>query len=487
MPEDQKNVTVENISTTPVNADSQSTIDFSKFWLSAWNEEKKEEKHLFGQPSVAEPVAEKSVMSQLNSQAQEKKEDVEISNLNIEESKQKDQKKVELWTSWIWEEKKGHKISHFEVLMLSYIVLGISIVAALFVGIYGQYFKLAIEATTDVNYVEYIEKYKGISKTISKYTNINDYNKLSLDNALFMAPNADDNLNGIINNPRLNYIQKKDIIQNNITSFSSEIINNKTTLNNLKSEINLYGFMPKDLYDTIQKQEWISNIKNSMILQENIKFITAFKAFGYMHSFVYSFSSFLNKNPLDVEEKLNLLNSDGEKQIITYTNNCYFNPYEISYDCDNINDFDNYYKLIDPTDKTKLDLTFLKKLAYYVDTKLQQTDIPTFWIIFSTFDPKQDNVSFTIDLNTNPEDEIALSKQWILNPHLYVVTNLINLLRESLLIIWENIKADQVKITPKIIRIWSTTFTVNNTSLNLTVPIQKQNQREISDFFMSNK
>jgi hypothetical protein len=31
MPEDQKNVTVENISTTPVNADSQSTIDFSKF------------------------------------------------------------------------------------------------------------------------------------------------------------------------------------------------------------------------------------------------------------------------------------------------------------------------------------------------------------------------------------------------------------------------------------------------------------------------
>jgi len=93
MPEDQKNVTVENISTTPVNADSQSTIDFSKFWLSAWNEEKKEEKHLFGQPSVAEPVAEKSVMSQLNSQAQEKKEDVEISNLNIEESKQKDQKK----------------------------------------------------------------------------------------------------------------------------------------------------------------------------------------------------------------------------------------------------------------------------------------------------------------------------------------------------------------------------------------------------------
>jgi len=371
--------------------------------------------------------------------------------------------------------------------MLSYIVLGISIVAALFVGIYGQYFKLAIEATTDVNYVEYIEKYKGISKTISKYTNINDYNKLSLDNALFMAPNADDNLNGIINNPRLNYIQKKDIIQNNITSFSSEIINNKTTLNNLKSEINLYGFMPKDLYDTIQKQEWISNIKNSMILQENIKFITAFKAFGYMHSFVYSFSSFLNKNPLDVEEKLNLLNSDGEKQIITYTNNCYFNPYEISYDCDNINDFDNYYKLIDPTDKTKLDLTFLKKLAYYVDTKLQQTDIPTFWIIFSTFDPKQDNVSFTIDLNTNPEDEIALSKQWILNPHLYVVTNLINLLRESLLIIWENIKADQVKITPKIIRIWSTTFTVNNTSLNLTVPIQKQNQREISDFFMSNK
>jgi hypothetical protein len=54
-----------------------------------------------------------------------------------------------------------------------------------------------------------------------------------------------------------------------------------------------------------------------------------------------------------------------------------------------------------------------------------------------------------------------------------------------LLVIWEWIKADQIKTSPKIIRVGSTVFTVNNSSIKLSLPIQKGSQREISDFFSS--
>jgi len=98
-----------------------------------------------------------------------------------------------------------------------------------------------------------------------------------------------------------------------------------------------------------------------------------------------------------------------------------------------IGDFDAYYKIIDT--QRKIDTEFIKQLAVYIDNKLQETDIPTFSISFLKFNPKEENIEFTINLNTNSQDEIALNKQGILNPHVFIVTNLINLLKQSLLII----------------------------------------------------
>ncbi|HCY21622.1 TPA: hypothetical protein DIC40_07425 [Patescibacteria group bacterium] len=148
-----------------------------------------------------------------------------------------------------------------------------------------------------------------------------------------------------------------------------------------------------------------------------------------------------------------------------------------------IEDFDNYYKIID-TQRT-VDTEFIKQLATYVDNKLQETDVPTFSINFIKFNPKEETLDFTIDLNTHSQDEIALNKQGILNPHVFIVTNLINLLKQSLLVIGEDIKADQIKTNPKTIRVGSTVFTVNNSSIKMSLPIQKSSQREISDFFSS--
>lgn len=496
MPENQTPQTPTPSNTTPPQpaVQPEANIDFSKFSISASSEAKQtnpleNKPNLLGRngPTIPESSEEsaQSVIAQLNQIKEEKQIDVQIENINIQERYEGKEEKVSLWSSWIGEKKAQSKaLNELQMVMVSYIIFFISVIGIILVSVYGKYLNLASQAQNNGEYSNYINTYRDIARTISRYTNINDYDALSSQNSLLTTADASQNINTIINNSTLNYVQKKDILQNNISAFSNQLLSNANNLDNIKKEVGKYWFLPKELYETIQEQQGIGSIKRSMILMENIKFITAFKVFSYMDSFIQSFASSLNKDPLDVEQKLNEINDEGEKEIITYTNNCYFNPYEIDYDCNIINDFDNYYNLMDSSGKT--DTSFIKKLVAYVDMKLQQTDIPTFSINFPNFDPRQDTISFSIDVNTNAQDELALSKQGILNPHLYVVTNLINLLKQSLLVIGENIKADKINISPKTIRVGSTVFTVNTSNITLTLPIQKSIQREISDFFTDN-
>jgi hypothetical protein len=48
---------------------------------------------------------------------------------------------------------------------------------------------------------------------------------------------------------------------------------------------------------------------------------------------------------------------------------------------------------------------------YYVDKKLEQTDLPSFSITFKKYDPTQKQISFTVEVNTFKQDEIALIKK----------------------------------------------------------------------------
>jgi hypothetical protein len=87
-----------------------------------------------------------------------------------------------------------------------------------------------------------------------------------------------------------------------------------------------------------------------------------------------------------------------------------------------------------------------------------------------------------VEVNTSKQDEAALTAKWIINPHIFIVTNLLNLIKQSMFVISENIDAKQLKITQKTIKIWSTIFTVNNSVMNFVLPLQKSTEREISDY-----
>jgi hypothetical protein len=208
--------------------------------------------------------------------------------------------------------------------------------------------------------------------------------------------------------------------------------------------------VPQDVFALVDNQNGIS-MKSLLLSIENIKFTSAIKVFGYLDTFIQSLATTLSMSPEDVKTKMQALNTLGEKDVLVYLNDCYLNPFEIDYDCGTIGDFDRYYKLI--RKDTTLDRTFLKKVLYYIDLKLEQTDLPSFLVTFSRFNPRDPKISFTIEINTFKQDEIALAKQGILSPHLFILSNLLNLFRQSLVVVTEDVKTNSIDVSPRTIKI----------------------------------
>lgn len=469
------------------------TIDFSKFSL--WSESPQEvgkttnvfqpENTSTDQETVTSPITQqtetKNLIAELNTMQQDVQPDVHIENIVIQESKPENKEAPVLGSSGIEKTPTKKTAKNIEEIMLAYIAIAFSIVTIFLTSLYNKYISLSVEPTTTNEWL--VTTVKNITKTISEHTSINDYAFRSEKTDILTNDDAKNTTKRIIESNRLNFLHKKDILEKNIEQLSQQTILNAQKLDSVKKEIIKYGFIPQQIYDIIEQQQGISGIKKRMALMENIKFLTAFKAFSYMESFIQGLANNTNKDPLLIEGKMKTAVVDWEKDIIIYTNTCFLNPYEISNNCSMIGDFDAYYKIIDT--QRKVDTEFIKQLAVYIENKLQETDIPTFSISFLKFNPKEENIEFTINLNTNSQDEIALNKQGILNPHVFIVTNLINLLKQSLLIIWEDIKADQIRTEPRTIRVGSTIFTVNTSSITMKLPVQKSIQREISDFFSS--
>jgi hypothetical protein len=292
-------------------------------------------------------------------------------------------------------------------------------------------------------------------------------------------------VNKVIKDTNLSYIQKKDILQQSLDNFSTVFVANTQKLTTLKENISKYGFFSQEIYDLFQTQNASTSIKKYLISLEIIKFSSAIKVFSYLDTFVSSVANALDMTTNQVQNKMQTFADRGEKDILVYLNNCYLNPYEINYDCNLVGDFDRYYALIDK-ETPPVDTNFFKKMMYYVDNKLEQTDIPSFSVTFKKYNPTQKEISFTVEVNTFKQDEVALIKKGIINPHIFILSNLLNLIKQSVFVISENIDAKSIKITQKVIKIGSSVFTVNNSTMDFVLPIQKSSEREISDYIDPN-
>ena len=211
---------------------------------------------------------------------------------------------------------------------------------------------------------------------------------------------------------------------------------------------------------------------------EAIKFSSAISVFSYLDTFTTSLvqSLWIDKN--EIEEKVSKVTDRWETDINTYIKNCYLNPFESDYDCDYIWDFDEYYKNLNDDFDTK----FFKELIKYTDSRLEQSEIPSFTISFKEFNQKDNEITFDIEINTLKEDEAELTKKGILSPHIFILNSLLNSLRQSRFIVWDDISVKTLNVTPNTYIIWSSEINVNRSVNTFTVRIKKENAVEIDDF-----
>ena len=376
----------------------------------------------------------------------------------------------------IW---RKFELSYWKVFVISFVVMVLSgIIAAGFFA-YTKYVRLAVDPVLYPPYDEYVEKYQKYEEKITDIIpiwNYKDYKKLSI-TGLWWS----ENLNKILETEDLSYIHKKNIIQWELDEISNDILKNFQQLSLLRQDITKYGLLSKELYTLMGYQEKTVSIKQSLLSLEVIKFSSAMRVFSYLNTFIEWFATAMPGLETEVvEDSMQNMITRGEKDIYLYLNNCYLNPYERNYECDTISDFDEYYLVLETEES--FDRVFFKQLIKYIDLKLEQTEIPSFSIVFKKFNQSQKQISFSIDVNTFQQDEIALAEKNIINPHIFIVTQLLNLLKQSTFIIGETIDIRNLKVEPKLVSIWESQFTINNSQMSFNLPIQKSSQREIYDF-----
>ena len=293
---------------------------------------------------------------------------------------------------------------------------------------------------------------------------------------------AKEKITKIIKDLSLNYVQKRDILQSVANKIGTSILDLKWKIQQDTNALNKDWFFPEELVWILKQDNAVGSIQRSLLSLEVVKFSSAIKVFSLMDTFLSSMVSDFGYQQSEIKKILNELIERGENDIQNYLNYCYNNPYE-PVQCNIIWDFDKYYQLREnSTGEKPFNTSFFKKLMEHIDKKLEYSNVPSFSITFNSFDGKSNSIAFTVEVNTLKEDEYVLLKQGIKSPHIFIVSELIQLLKQSTFIVGKAIDAKDIRVTSKPITIWDSKYMVNNSVKTFTLPIQKNTEREIFDY-----
>ena len=293
---------------------------------------------------------------------------------------------------------------------------------------------------------------------------------------------AKEKITRIIKDLSLNYVQKRDILQSVANKIGTSILDLKWKIQQDTNALNKDWFFPEELVWILKQDNAVGSIQRSLLSLEVVKFSSAIKVFSLMDTFLSSMVSDFGYQQSEIKKILNELIERGENDIQNYLNYCYNNPYE-PVQCNIIWDFDKYYQLREKsTGEKPFNTSFFKKLMEHIDKKLEYSNVPSFSITFNSFDGKSNSIAFTVEVNTLKEDEYVLLKQGIKSPHIFIVSELIQLLKQSTFIVGKAIDAKDIRVTSKPITIWGSKYMVNNSVKTFTLPIQKNTEREIFDY-----
>ena len=324
----------------------------------------------------------------------------------------------------------------------------------------------------DVNMVS-----KYVNEYWEKYTifNLNQYSSMDLLNGWT------DSAQKLLDDDKLMYIQKKDILQDKLSKVANKIISTREETKELRERMNKDWFFPQELVDILKESNWIDAIQRSLLSLEIVKFSSAMRVFSLMDMFTTQLSAELWYTKNDIQKRLDALLDRWEKDVQVYLNACYNNPYE-PVSCNNINDFDKNYKTKKDKEENTFDTKFFRSLMEFIDNRLEYSNVPSFSIVFNSFDGKSNSIWFSVEVNTSIDDEMALIEKGIKSPHIYIVSELIKLLKQSTFILGKSIEAKDIRVSPKQITMWNQKFVVNNSVMTFNLPIQKTTTREIFDY-----
>jgi len=297
------------------------------------------------------------------------------------------------------------------------------------------------------------------------------------------------NLITSINNENINstisstipFIFKKDILEETVGQVVSTILIKNQELQDINKDINKYGFIHPDIMSILDSTKEQIPIMVSLHTLETIKFWTALKIFSMLDTFLQQASQTLNISKEALSDLMTTYTQRWEKDIANYLSMCYLNPYEQLPNCDIINDFNNYFIYEDKD--TKIDTTLFSNIFSLIDSKLEKSDIASLQIDFNRFDPNQKNIWFRVTVNTLAEDDVAFMARWIINPHIFIISTLVTLLKQSFFVIGDSINIDKLNIKQQTITIWNIQIPVNTSFMVFDLPLQNSSEREIFDFY----
>jgi hypothetical protein len=331
-------------------------------------------------------------------------------------------------------------------------------------------------AEKNMNYISIVQTYKDyISKAdiMIWYPGINKYKNL-------ISSINNETINTVIDSS-LPFIFKKDVLEEAVSKMTLSILRKNTKLQETNKNINKYGFIHPDVMSILDTKKEQIPIMISLHTLETIKFWTALKIFSMLDTFLQQGSQTLNMSKEDLSELMSTYTERWEKDIANYLSMCYLNPYEQLPNCNQINDFNNYFLYEDKD--ISIDTKLFSKIFSLIDSKLEKSDIASLQIDFNRFDPNLKSIGFRVTVNTLAEDDVAFMSRGIVNPHIFIISTLVKLLKQSFFVIGDSINIDKLNIKQQNLTVWNIQIPVNTSFMMFDLPLQNPSEREIFDFY----
>lgn len=359
-------------------------------------------------------------------------------------------------------------------------VLLINIMLIIAFSIFAWTKMIQYAVSKDDTKVQFISAYRSTMQLVDRFTGYPGIAELQ-QNAQWWA--SEKTIDTILQSS-VPFVFKRDLMESQVEKISSTIVQTSQELSAIQEEIAKYGFVHPEIMSVFMKTNDSIPIITLLKTLETVKFGTSLKIFSLLDTFLTQTSRSLGVDKEKLAEAMKEYSQRWEKDIDRFIMTCYLNPYEILPECKQIDDFANYFTY-DEKESTTLDPLLFSKIVMIIDAKLEQSELPSIQLSFDRFSPKLSSLAFDVTVNTLPEDEAAFLKKWIINPHIFIISTLVNFLKQSMVVIGDSINVNKLNIQEKIYTIGDIQIPINTSSMKFNLPLQKASQREIYDYYQS--